>query len=177
MELRSGIRPGPNSTPAEGYLKWRANSQIDWAWKNFDLALTAHYLGGFHEIITFISKGTHHQPPLIVPLRPHYVKQTWFFDVRASYSFLVPSAPPAVAGYAKDGGKSSSEKERLSEGSGNAQMANCTWQRLLNDTTIALGCNNVFGQDPPTAATTPNYADFLYDSTGRFVYVSLTKRF
>ena len=176
MELRSGIRPGPNSVPAEGYLKWRANSQIDWAWKGFDLALTAHYLDGFHETIIFISKGTHHPPPIAVVNRPHYVKQTWFFDVRASYQFLLSSALPAVAGYAKDG-KSSSEKQRPPEESGNAQMANCTWQRLLNDTTITLGCNNVFGQDPPTAATTPNYADFLYDSTGRFVYLSLTKKF
>ena len=30
-------------------------------------------------------------------------------------------------------------------------MANCAWQRLLNDTTITLGCNNVFGHDPPDA--------------------------
>ena len=33
----------------EAHLKWRANSQIDWAWKSFDLTLTAHYLDGFHE--------------------------------------------------------------------------------------------------------------------------------
>jgi outer membrane receptor protein involved in Fe transport len=58
-------------------------------------------------------------------------------------------------------------------------MASYTWERLLNDTTITLGCNNVFGHDPPTAAAaaTANYADFIYDSTGRFVYLSLTKRF
>jgi outer membrane receptor protein involved in Fe transport len=56
-------------------------------------------------------------------------------------------------------------------------MASCTWERLLNDTTITLGCNNVFGHDPPTAAATTNYADFIYDSTGRFVYVSLRKTF
>ena len=52
-----------------------------------------------------------------------------------------------------------------------------TWKHLLNDTTIKLGCNNVFGHDPPDAAAIANYADFLYDSTGRFVYVSLTKEF
>ena len=52
-----------------------------------------------------------------------------------------------------------------------------TWERLLNDTTITLGCNNVFGHDPPDAASNTNYADFLYDATGRFTYVSLTKKF
>ena len=114
-------------------------------------------------------------PVFFAKPREHYVKETWFFDVQASYRFLVPSAPQAVAGYAKD--TSSSGKERQPEGIATAQMANCTWQRLLNDTTITLGCNNVFGHDPPTAAATANYADFIYDSTGRFVYLSLTKRF
>jgi hypothetical protein len=51
------------------------------------------------------------------------------------------------------------------------------WKNLVNGTTVTLGCNNVFGHDPPDAFTTTNYPDFLYDSTGRFVYVSLTKKF
>ena len=68
-------------------------------------------------------------------------------------------------------------RERQPEGNATAQMANCAWQHLLNETTITLGCSNVFGHEPPTAAATANYADFLYDSTGRFVYLSLTKRF
>jgi outer membrane receptor protein involved in Fe transport len=172
-ELRSKFRHGNFSD--DSFLKWRANSQIDWAWKSFDLTLTTHYLDGFHEMISAIVKGGGRHPPVLIAPREHYVKETWFFDVRASYTFLVPSAPQAVAGYAKD--KSASGKEPQLEGSDAAQMANCTWQRLLNDTTIILGCNNVFGHDPPTAATVANYADFLYDSTGRFVYLSITKRF
>jgi iron complex outermembrane recepter protein len=173
VELRSGIRPSSPSDD-EGYLKWRANSQIDWAWKSFDLTFTAHYLDGFHEILT---KTAFNGVPYPNGIKEHWVKQTWFFDVRASYRFLVPSASQAVAGYAKDEGKTSSGKERQLQGSATVQMANCTWQRLLNDTIITLGCNNVFGQDPPTAAGVQPYADFLYDATGRFVYVSLTKRF
>ena len=51
------------------------------------------------------------------------------------------------------------------------------WKNLINGTTVTLGCNNVFGHDPPDAIANANYADFLYDSTGRFVYVSLTKKF
>ena len=51
-------------------------------------------------------------------------------------------------------------------------------RRLLNGTRITLGCNNVFDQDPPQAFLTgANYPDSLYDSVGRFVYVSLTKKF
>jgi iron complex outermembrane recepter protein len=176
-ELRSKFRHG--APHDDSFLKWRANSQIDWAWKGFDLALTAHYLDGFHEIVSSVAKGGGggggHPPVFFAEPREHYVKETWFFDVQASYRFQVSSAPQAVAGYAKD--KSSSGKEREPEGIAAAQMANRPWQRLLNDTTITLGCNNVFGHDPPTAAATANYADFIYDSTGRFVYVSLQKRF
>ena len=163
VELRSGVRPANLSD--EAYLKWRANSQIDWAWKGFDLGLTAHYLDGFHEIL---GKG-----PFPNGIKEHYVKQTWFFDVRASYTFQVPSRPQAVAGYAKD--TSSSGKDRQPEGS--AQMATCAWKRFLDGTTITVGCNNVFGHDPPDAFTIVNYADFLYDSTGRFVYLSAKKQF
>jgi outer membrane receptor protein involved in Fe transport len=175
-ELRSGaITNLLSGSTDEGFLKWRANSQIDWAWKGFDLTLTAHYLDGFHEIVPFNFKGAHHQPPVVFVNREHYVKETWFFDVRASFTFLVPTALQAVAGYAKD--SSSSGKERQPEGNANAKMANCSWQRLLNDTTVTLGCNNVFGHDPPTAGGVANYADFIYDSTGRFVYVSAKKQF
>jgi iron complex outermembrane recepter protein len=175
-ELRSGGITNPLSgSTDEGFLKWRANSQIDWAWKGFDLTLTAHYLDGFHEIVPFIFKGARHQPPVVFVNREHYVKETWFFDVRASYRFQVASAPQAVAGYAKD--TNSPGKEWQPAGNANAQIANCGWQRLLNDTTVTLGCNNVFGHDPPTAGGVANYADFIYDSTGRFVYVSVMKRF
>ena len=95
--------------------------------------------------------------------------------MRASYRFLVAFAPEAVAGYAKD--TNSSGKQPQPEGSATEQITNCTWRRFLNDTTITLGCNNVFGHDPPTAAGTENYADFIYDSTGRFVYLSVKKQF
>jgi len=108
-------------------LKWKSNSRLDWAWRGLDLAAAVHYLDGFHE---YDNQG------LI-----HYVKQTWFFDVRGSY--ILHLAPPAetnsVAGYSKAGQTAPSS---LSFG-----------KRLLNRTTITLGCNNVFGHDPPTAST------------------------
>ena len=52
------------------------------------------------------------------------------------------------------------------------------WRRFLDGTTITVGCNNVFGQDPPPSLITDvGYPDNLYDPTGRFVYVSLRKEF
>jgi len=118
-----------------------------------DVVTTAHYLDGFHE---FDFNGN-----------KHYVKETWFFDVQASYDFgFIPAAADgSVAGYSK-----------ANPSVGSAKHASLLRSALLNGTTLTIGCNNVFGHDPPRAATTTNYADFAYDATGRFVYVSLRKK-
>ena len=172
LELRSGIRPDSGGSD-EGYLKWRGNSRLDWAWKNFDLGSTAHYLDGFHEIL---NRG----PQFPNNIKEHWVKQTWFFDVRGSYSFhfVPPVESNPVAGYSKSVEKVSSTADRTpSSGLQPASLALPCWKQILDNTTITLGCNDVFGQDPPHADALANYADFLYDSTGRFVYLSLTKKF
>ncbi|MEO7723419.1 MAG: hypothetical protein ABIU29_01835, partial [Chthoniobacterales bacterium] len=165
----------PGTEANEGYLKWRANSRIDWAWHGFDLVSTVHYLDGFHEVLNRDSSFPDGK-------KEHYIKQTWFFDVQASYDFTF--APPVetqpVAGYAKDAQEITSASGGQPVESAPTQTANFAlpvWKRLLNNTTLTIGCNNVFGHDPPDAATATNYADFLYDPTGRFVYVSLTKKF
>lgn len=110
------------------------------------------------------------------------MKQTWFFDLQGSYSFnfVAPVEAQPVAGYSKDTRDMTLSHDGQSVESAVAQTAHSAlpiWKRLLHDTTVTIGCNNVFGQDPPDALTTVRYPDFLYDSTGRFVYVSLTKKF
>ncbi len=162
----------------EGYLKWRANSQLDWAWRGFGLVATVHYLDGVHEIL----KTTHFTGiPFPNGIKEHYIKQTWFFDVQGSYNFTftAPAESEPVAGYSK--AATDATKDGPPTESAVRQTANYglpMWKHLLNGTRITLGCNNVFGHDPPDAAnTTTNYAEFAYDSTGRFVYVSLTERF
>ena len=79
---------------------------------------------------------------------------TWFFDAQASYHFAFPAAVegPSLAG----------------------------WKKWLNETSIAIGCNDVFGQDPPKAygadfTNSYSYPALIYDGTGRFVYVTLKK--
>jgi outer membrane receptor protein involved in Fe transport len=172
VELRSGTFPsGPGSD--EGYLKWKGNSRLDWAWHGLDLGTTVHYLDGFHEILRL-------DPSFPDGKKEHYVKQTWFFDVFASYTFTFspPLEPHPVSGYSKG----SDEVVRGKDGESNesVQTVNYSmpcWKNLINGATLTLGCNNVFGHDPPDASTTTNYADFLYDSTGRFISVSLKKKF
>lgn len=160
----------------DGYLKWKSFSRIDWSWHDFDVSATVHYLNGFHE----------HKPFAFLYDDPanhiHYVKQTWYFDVQGSYSlnFVAPVETGPVPGYAKDSKETASTKDGVQVESATAQTASYglpTWKHILNGTTVTLGCNNVFGHDPPDANTATNYADFAYDSTGRFVYISLTKKF
>ncbi len=165
-ELRSGLLPIFFSD--EAYLEWRANSRVDWAWHGYNLGVTAHYLDGFHEIL--------------FDGREHYVKQTWFFDLQGSYSFnfVAPVEAQPVAGYSKDTRDMTVSHDGQSVESAVAQTAHSAlpiWKRLLHDTTVTIGCNNVFGQDPPDALSDVRYPAFLYDSTGRFVYIGLTKKF
>ena len=155
-------------------MKWKGNSRLDWAWYGFDLGVTVHYLDGFHESI-----NANFGIPFNQGIFEHYVKQTWFFDVRGFLQlyFCSGGRNAPVPGYSKD--RSFVRRWQIAE-SAAAQTANFglpCWKRLLNGTTVTLGCNNVFGHDPPDSASPTNYADFLYDSTGRFVYVSLQKRF
>jgi len=169
----SGNLAGVTTDPGmsnEGWYRWRGDSRLDWAWHNFDLVATAHYIDGFKER----AQGTF--------LHPHYVSQTWTFDVQASYNLIF--APPVeqkpVAGFSKDAKDVTKSKDGKTVESTSAYEMPC-WKSLLNNTTFTIGCNNVFGQDPPFAfgegGNSVGYPGFTYDATGRFVYLRLTKKF
>jgi iron complex outermembrane recepter protein len=156
----------------EGWYKWKGTSSLEWTWKGFDLVTIARYTDGFHEFTPNI-----HQ---------HWVHQTVFFDVQASYDFtsLLPVEERPVPGYSKG------EKEVVRGKDGNpletasAQTSNYSrtvLDHLLRGTILTIGCNDVFGQDPPKAfgegGNGVGYPGFTYDATGRFVYGRLTKKF
>ena len=156
----------------DGYVKWKGISRLDWAWNGIDMIGTVRYTGGFHERK---SNGT-----------IHYTSQTWVFDGQASYdfTFVAPVENQPVAGYSKDAKSMTTGKDGKATESAASQTSSYRlpiWKRVLNGTSITLGCDNIFGQDPPKAygfgGSGTGYPDFLYDSTGRFVYVQLTKKF
>ena len=139
QELRSS--PTDLSFSDDAYLKWKALSQLGWHWHGFDTVFTTHYWDGFHEILP---NG----------IKKHWVKQTWFFDVQASYEFGTISP--------------SNYAERFHNGWPR-------WRYLFDQTTITLGANNIFDHDPPRS--NDNFPRFIYDPTGRFIYASVTKKF
>ncbi|MFL6527274.1 MAG: TonB-dependent receptor plug domain-containing protein [Chthoniobacterales bacterium] len=173
---RPGNLAGRTTDPGasnEGWYKWKGISRIDWTWNHFDLLTTAHFTDGFHE---FDPNLAH-----------HYVKETWFFDVQLSYDFtgLIKVEEHPVPGYSKGGKDVVRGKDGSMAESSTAQTANyggrSTLDYLLKGTILTIGCNDVFGQDPPHAfgegGNAVGYPGFTYDATGRFVYARITKKF
>ena len=156
----------------EGWYKWKGTSSLDWTWKGFDLVTIVRYTDGFHEFTPNI-----HQ---------HWVHQTFFFDAQLSYDFtsLLAVETNPVPGYSKGEKEVVRSKDGAPTETASAQTSNygrSVMDHLLRGTIITIGCNDVFGQDPPKAfgegGNAVGYPGFTYDATGRFVYGRLTKKF
>jgi len=168
---------GP-ATGGDGFLKWKAVSRIDWNWHNFDVNWTVHYYDGFKEVITYYTDADGN-----TQAHEHFVHGTWFFDCQASYDliFTPPVESQPVAGYSKGGKEVMTGKDGKAIESAAAYAMPC-WKTILNNSTLTIGCDNVFGQDPPKEfgfefGDSTNFPGFLYDNLGRFVYVELKKKF
>ena len=130
-------------------------------------------------------------PVLIV----HYVGQYWrhmttrkirewtTLDLVVNYTFHLPQpVTEPVPGYAKDTGKNAEDERRRGEDVmpvSTAELQFTGWRAWLNNTTITLGMNNVFDQDPPfvTAYLENGYDPWQANIRGRVWYVALKKRF
>jgi hypothetical protein len=168
---------GP-STGGDGFLKWKGISRIDWSWRNFDLNWTVHYTDGYKEVIGYYADADGN-----TQAHEHFVHGTWFFDCQAGYDliFTPPVESQPVAGYSKGGKEVMTNKDGKQIESAAAYAMPC-WKTILNNTTLTIGCDNVFGQDPPKEfgfefGDSTNFPGFLYDNLGRFVYVELKKKF
>jgi iron complex outermembrane receptor protein len=167
-------------TGGDGWYRWRGVSRLDWAWHNFDLNATWRYVGGYREIL---KNGLTGNPGFPDGVHEHFVHPTSFIDGQASYSliFTPPVEQQPVAGYSKGGKEVVTSKDGKQVESTAAYSMPC-WQTILNNSTITLGCNNIFGQDPPKQfglffANSNNYPGFEYDNIGRFWYIELKKKF
>ena len=163
-------------------LKWKGISRLDWAWKGLDIVATARYTAGFHEVLF---RTADFGIPLPDGKKEHWVDATWIFDVQATYDFVftAPVESQPIAGYSKGSQEMTRGKDgKPVEPTQTANYSMPCWKSLLNNTSITIGCNNVLGQDPPKAfgfffGNSTGYPGSIYDATGRFVYVSLTKKF
>ena len=128
----------------------------------------------------------------------HYVGQYWendyqsrkirewtTLDLVVNYTFHLPSTvTEPVPGYAKDASKNAEvtkgEDKKVTPVS-TAEYSSSGWRPWLNNTTITLGMNNAFDQDPPFVATATGnfngYDQWQANIRGRVWYVALKKRF
>jgi iron complex outermembrane receptor protein len=135
----------------------------------FDIGATVHWTGQYSD--DFLESLN------------RKVREWVTLDLIASYTFkLPPPAPVEVPGFAKDGGKNvkmEDGKEKNMLPISTAEYNPCGWRAWLNGTTITLGMQNVFDEDPPFVggAFANNYDESIADVKGRFWYVQLKKRF
>jgi iron complex outermembrane receptor protein len=121
--------------------------------------------------------------PSIWPWRARDIAAWTTLDLIASYTFnLPPRALAPVPGFAKDDGKNvkmKDGKEKNVMPVSTAEYNPCGWRAWLNNTTITLGMQNVFDEDPPFVAGSfeNGYDESLTTIKGRVWYVQLKKRF
>ncbi len=140
----------------------------------FDAGATVHYIGQYDDAPGTLNDGGSRK-----------IREYTTLDILASYTFNLPQEVPEqqqVAGYSKDGGKNVRGKDGKDKNVmpvSTATYSECGWRSWLNGTTITLGMNNVFDQDPPFAINTfeNGYDESVADIKGRFWYVALKKRF
>ena len=138
-----------------------------------DAGLIVHYVGQYHDEGGFISIG-----------QPRKIREWTTLDLVVNYTFHLPRPlTEPVPGYSKDGGKNEAKMTDREDKSvtsvSTAEYSSPGWRAWLNNTTITLGMNNVFDQDPPfVAASLENgYDQRQANIRGRVWYVALKKRF
>jgi len=191
------IPPGFTLT---GSLPWnRANFSLfydgpaDTWMQGLDVGAVVHYTGQYEDdnlSLTpnpFTGEFSKPQTPRsgFRSWRARKVREWTTLDLILNYTFNLP--PPAVAevpGFAKDGGKNvemKDGKEKNVMPVSTAEYNPCGWRGWLNNTTITLGMQNVFDEDPPFVALNgedvTGYDESLATIKGRFWYVQLKKRF
>ena len=193
------IPPGFTLT---GSLPWnRANFSLfydgptDTWMQGTDVGAVVHYTGQYEDDNASLTASA---PPFLPPrpqtprtdpttgkdsVRARKVREWITLDLISNYTFNMP--PPAVAnvpGLAKDGGKNVDRmggKEKNAVPVSTAEYGCSNWSWWLNNTTITLGMQNVFDQDPPfvAGASENGYDESIATIKGRFWYIQLKKRF
>jgi iron complex outermembrane recepter protein len=193
------IPPGFTLT---GSLPWnRANFSLfydgpaDTWMQGFDVGAVVHYTGQYEDDNASLTASAppflppKPQTPRTVPTtgeeakRVRKVREWTTLDLILNYTFNLPPPTPAeVPGFAKDGGKNEKTKdgrEKNVVAVSTAEYGCSNWKWWLNNTTVTLGMQNVFDEDPPFVAGSfeNGYDESLATIKGRFWYVQLKKRF
>jgi hypothetical protein len=140
-----------------------------------DMGATVHYTGQFWDTRGFEAPPNN---------RNRKVREWVTLDLLAQYTFNMPAPAAAsdVAGLSKDGGKNVKMKDGKDKNVmpvSTAEYNPCGWRAWLDKTTLILGCENVFDDQPPfvAAAFENGFDEQTANAKGRFWYVGVKKRF
>jgi len=131
-----------------------------------DAGATIHYIG------QYLDNGP-----------PRKVREWTTLDLMVNYTFNLPqTVTEQIPGYARNVGKNAEIKDGKDKNVipvSTAEYNPCGWHAWLNNTTITLGMNNAFDQDPPFSIVNieNGYDQWTANIRGRTWYVALTKRF
>ncbi len=151
----------------------------EWEWRGFDFVATGNYIGDYEDDPSFIGgntlvAGNPNTGANLNFVKHHRISEYETLDMQLSYEFKKPEMQAAAGGYskdAKDGKNAMSQVAGVDNGS--------IWQRMLWNTKLTVGVNNVFDRYPPTVlgAFNDNYDTSNYSIRNRYWYVSLKKTF
>lgn len=168
-----GPSGGGSFTHHRWYLSLFYNGPaVSWS-AGLDSGFTVHYIGQYWDDRSFTADFEGRK------IR-EWITLDWILNY--TFNFPTPARQNEVPGYAKDSGKNA----RIKTGNDNnilavstAEYNSCGWRAWLNNTTVTLGINNVFGEEPPfvAAAFENGYDESTTNLKGRTWYVALKKRF
>lgn len=131
-------------------------------WQGFVLSLNANY-------IPEMLNSTGQSPATDDQSLYDTVDDYWTLDGRLSYTFHM-TPPPGAAVDAKD----AKEGKSMAAAPGTLSPL----QKMLDNTTLTVGCNNIFDETPPFVAGANSATNLAtYDPFGSFVYFEINKKF
>ena len=176
---------GTNGGGSFTHNRWYASLFYDGpsgSWlQGIDAGVVVHYIGQYWDNKFFTFPVFHNEGNGV---QDRKVREFTTVDLIFNYTFNLP--PPAaqseVAGYSKDGGKNvkmKDGKEKNVMPVSTAEYNPCGWRAWLNNTTLTLGIDNVFDQEPPfvAAAFENGFDESTANPKGRLWYVGIKKRF
>ncbi|MGI9088084.1 MAG: TonB-dependent receptor plug domain-containing protein [Chthoniobacterales bacterium] len=147
---------------------YKLTALLEYRWEGFSFSLTGTYIPEMRNAIGG---------------NPEEDDQNWYpkiadfyqLDGRVSYTFKGKTMPGAVV-EAKDAKTMMDGKANSGAVAGAPAMSPV--QRLLDGTTITVGCNNMTDQQPPFIFGANSNTDLsVYDPFGQFVYFEISKKF
>jgi len=106
------------------------------------------------------------------------IQDYWDFDARVQYTFIreAQAGAAAAAPEPKDAKGMRDGKNAAPTPVPGSTMS--IFDRMLNGTTVAVGCNNIFDRTPPFVESANSNTDLsVYDGYGRFLYFEISKKF